>query len=46
MEMPENIGFTGSVVANWLQNIVASLLPNDLNMDYGNAAEESAAFLT
>ena len=25
--MPEDTGFTGSVVADWLQNNVASLLP-------------------
>ena len=25
--MPENTGFTGSVVADWLHNIVAKMLP-------------------
>ena len=42
--MPENTGFTGSVVADWLHNIVAKMLPDELNMDFRNAAEESAAF--
>ncbi len=27
LEMPENTGFTGSVVADWLHNIVAKMLP-------------------
>ncbi len=45
LETPENTEFLGGVVADWLQKCVASLLPNDLNMFIGNAAEESAAFV-
>ena len=47
--MPENTGFLGSVVANWLQigckNVLSICYQNDLNMYFRNAAEESAAFV-
>ena len=43
--MSENTEFLGSVVANWLQNIVASLLPEWVEYIFRNAAEESVAFV-
>jgi len=43
--MPENTGFLGNVVADWLQKVLSICYQNDLNMDLRNAAEESAAFV-
>ena len=42
--MPENTEVFGSVVADWLQNVLSICYQNDLNMYLRNAAEESAAF--
>ena len=44
--MPENTGFLGGVVADWLQKVLSICYQNDLNMDLRNAAEESAAFFS
>ena len=43
--MPENTGFTGSVVADWLQKCVINLLSEWFEYVDRNAAEESAAFV-
>ena len=43
LEMPENTGFTGNVVADWLQKCVINLLSDNLNMYDMGAAEKSAA---
>ena len=42
--MPENTGFLGSVVANWLQKCVINLLSEWVEYVDRNAAEKSAAF--
>ena len=42
--MPENTEVFGSVVADWLQNVLSICYQDDLNMYLRNAAEESAAF--
>lgn len=46
LETPENTGFSGSVVADWLQKCVSIYYQNNLNMYVENAAEKSAAFVT
>ena len=45
LKMPENTGFLGNVVADWLQNLYSICTQSNLNMNFRNAAEESAAFL-
>ncbi len=42
--MPENTGFLGGVVADWLQKVLSICYQNDLNICNVNAADFSAAF--
>ena len=43
--MPENTGFLGGLVADWLQKSVINLLSECFEYVDRNAAEESAAFV-